>query len=195
MPRFNLEEYSTVEERIQLFYDDNEDGRITTEVFHYTPDDKVVVKATLFKDGDNQARNTPVATGFAEETPEGHVNKTSRVENCETSAVGRALANAGYQGKKRPSREEMEKVERLTSSKKETVVKQESNDATIDLNKDIDEQIEHIIPTFDKMEDLLAFNREMISLIKQKKVGDYSATDFQKWNDTIRERLTELKDK
>jgi len=45
------------------------------------------------------------------------VNRTSALENCTTSAIGRALADMGYQGSlngkaSRPSREEMEKVER-----------------------------------------------------------------------------------
>jgi hypothetical protein len=57
-----------------------------------------------------------IATGYAEEVRgAGNVNRTSHVENCETSAVGRALANAGMAGSdvsKRPSREEMAKVQR-----------------------------------------------------------------------------------
>jgi hypothetical protein len=59
--------------------------------------------------------DVPVATGHAEEVRgAGNVNRTSHVENCETSAVGRALANAGMAGtdvNKRPSREEMSKVQ------------------------------------------------------------------------------------
>jgi hypothetical protein len=49
---------------------------------------------------------------LAEETVQGRgVNATSALENCETSAIGRALANAGYAAKgKRASREEMQKV-------------------------------------------------------------------------------------
>jgi hypothetical protein len=61
-----------------------------------------------------------IATGYAEEVRgAGNVNRTSHVENCETSAVGRALANAGMAGtdvNKRPSREEMEKVERSSAA-------------------------------------------------------------------------------
>jgi hypothetical protein len=51
-------------------------------------------------------------TGIAEETVASRgVNQTSALENCETSAIGRALANAGYATKgKRPSKEEMQKV-------------------------------------------------------------------------------------
>jgi hypothetical protein len=53
-----------------------------------------------------------VATGHAEEIRNmGNVNKTSSLENCETSSLGRALANGGYAAKgRRPSREEMQKV-------------------------------------------------------------------------------------
>jgi hypothetical protein len=61
-----------------------------------------------------------IATGYAEEVRgAGNVNRTSHVENCETSAVGRALANAGMAGtdvNKRPSREEMSKVERTAAA-------------------------------------------------------------------------------
>jgi hypothetical protein len=56
-----------------------------------------------------------IATGYAEEVRgAGNVNRTSHVENAETSSVGRALANAGMAGtdvNKRPSREEMMKVQ------------------------------------------------------------------------------------
>jgi hypothetical protein len=62
-----------------------------------------------------------IATGYAEEVRgAGNVNRTSHVENCETSAVGRALANAGMAGtdvNKRPSREEMAKVQRQSAGR------------------------------------------------------------------------------
>lgn len=59
-----------------------------------------------------------MATGWAREVDgEGLVNATSALENCETSAIGRALANAGYStSKQRASREEMAKAtETITS--------------------------------------------------------------------------------
>jgi hypothetical protein len=71
--------------------------------------DRYVVKAYLYKTATDVIAWT---TGYAEEkvTDRG-VNSTSALENCETSAIGRALANAGYAAKgKRPSREEMTKV-------------------------------------------------------------------------------------
>jgi hypothetical protein len=62
----------------------------------------------------------PVSTGYAEEVKSDRgVNATSFVENCETSAIGRAIANCPLQAPAsgpRPSRNEMQKVERLTTS-------------------------------------------------------------------------------
>lgn len=107
---FDLKDYEPVEDRIKRFYKDNPEGRILTEIV--SNDGKtVVMKAGLYRDS---KENTMCwATGFAEEVRgEGFVNKTSHIENCETSAIGRALANANYAGSKRASREEMEKVER-----------------------------------------------------------------------------------
>jgi hypothetical protein len=67
----------------------------------------------VFESSADQAANLVKATGFAFEI-DGTMgaNKTSALENCETSAIGRALANAGFSGNKRTSREEMEKVAR-----------------------------------------------------------------------------------
>ena len=72
------------------------------------------MKATLYTE-----EGLIVTTGYASEVvTERGVNATSALENCETSCIGRALANAGFQAKigKRASREEMAKVERATSA-------------------------------------------------------------------------------
>lgn len=105
---FNLNDYETVDERLKRFYKDYKNGRIITEMVHYD-DSKVVFKAYLYKSFDDEK---VWATGYAEETRAfgNPVNKTAHLENCETSAIGRALANAGYSGDKRPTREEMQKV-------------------------------------------------------------------------------------
>jgi len=104
---FNLDDYETVEERLIKFWKEHPDGRIVTSMLSGSGS-QFVVRAELYKNGSD-----PVwATGLAEETVQGRgVNSTSALENCETSAIGRALANAGYATKgKRASREEMSKV-------------------------------------------------------------------------------------
>jgi hypothetical protein len=105
---FNLEDYETVEERLIKYWKDNPNGRILTKLLENSPS-RFIVEAAVFRDADSEK---PWATGLAEETVQGRgVNATSALENCETSAIGRALANAGYATKgKRPTREEMGKV-------------------------------------------------------------------------------------
>ncbi len=116
MAQFNLDDYETVEERIRRFLTDWPDGRITTyETTEKRDREKGywVVRAQVFLDHDDQHAGCPKASGMAFEI-EGTAgaNKTASLENAETSAIGRALANAGYSGNKRASREEMEKVAR-----------------------------------------------------------------------------------
>lgn len=114
MAFFNLEDYDPVEKRLgykenaKTFWEDNPNGRIFTELV-YNTGTQFIVKAYLYRTLEDLH---PWATGLAEETVQGRgVNATSALENCETSAIGRALANAGYATKgKRPSREEMGKV-------------------------------------------------------------------------------------
>lgn len=105
---FNLEDYETVEERLVKFWKDHPDGQIHTKVLEHTQA-RFIVEASIYR---TEADARPWTTGLAEETVQGRgVNATSALENCETSAIGRALANAGYATKgKRASREEMSKV-------------------------------------------------------------------------------------
>jgi hypothetical protein len=104
---FNLEDYETVEERLVKFWADNKDGRVITTLLDFSST-RFIVRAEIYRGSDSEVW----ATGLAEETVQGKgVNATSALENCETSAIGRALANAGYATKgKRASREEMSKV-------------------------------------------------------------------------------------
>lgn len=106
MANFNLDDYETVESRIKRFYSDHPDGAIHADLISDPADLKVVVVKAYVYVGDRL-----VGTGLAfEKAGEGYVNKTSHLENCETSAIGRALANFNYSGDKRPSREEMQKA-------------------------------------------------------------------------------------
>jgi hypothetical protein len=105
---FNLADYEPVEVRLEKFIKDYPTFRIATEL-EVVEATRYIVKAYLFKDASD---GVAWSTGYAEETVSSRgVNQTSALENCETSAIGRALANAGYAPKgKRPSREEMSKV-------------------------------------------------------------------------------------
>jgi hypothetical protein len=108
---FKLDDYEPVAARLDRWLKQEHAAtpRVITHLVHYT-DNRCVFRAELYE-GD-----VLMATGWAEETRgEGMVNKTSHLENCESSSVGRALANAGLSGSdhtKRPSREEMTKVAR-----------------------------------------------------------------------------------
>ena len=114
MAKFNLDDYDLVEDRLRRFYADHEDGRVLTQLMSDVNNISVCVFRVDLYIGDILK-----SQGWATETAgDGYVNKTSHLENCETSAIGRALANAGYQGSKRPSREEMKKVERGTVEEK-----------------------------------------------------------------------------
>jgi len=105
---FNLDNYETVESRLEKWHEKFPDNRIETELIEAT-EKRFVVFAKIFK---TEADPKPCATGLAFEViTEKGVNSTSALENCETSAIGRALANAGFAAKgKRASREEMAKV-------------------------------------------------------------------------------------
>jgi hypothetical protein len=106
---FNLDDYETVEERLIKFWKEHPDGRIDTKLVEASAT-RFIVQAYIYR---TEADQHPWASGLAEETVSGRgVNATSALENCETSALGRALASAGYATKgKRPSREEMAKVQ------------------------------------------------------------------------------------
>lgn len=109
----NLEDYITVKERKQKFYIDQPDGRIVAELINNTSD-SCLFKASCYKNGEDQEKGLPLATGYAQEFKDlgGFANKTSWLENCEESAVGRCLDNAGLSVNKKCSREEIEAAER-----------------------------------------------------------------------------------
>ncbi len=115
-PSYNPANYETVNDRIKRFYAEHADGRIACDLISDTRElGTVICKASVYLSAADQAGALPRGTGIASETfGDGNfVNRGSHIENCETSAIGRALANAGYSGKaERASREEMEKAER-----------------------------------------------------------------------------------
>lgn len=112
MANFNLNDYETVDQRIRRFYTDHPQGRITTTLVSADGEPgrtRWVVKASVWRD---RIDGEPDGTGYAfENDGAGMANKTSALENCETSAIGRSLAQIGYSGDKRATREEMAKTQ------------------------------------------------------------------------------------
>jgi len=105
---FNLEEYTTVRERVIEFWKRNPNGRIETEILEWS-DKRFIVAARLYR---NVEDTKPFSTGLAHEaiTDRG-VNKDFALENGATSAIGIACANANIGIEKhKASREEMSKV-------------------------------------------------------------------------------------
>jgi hypothetical protein len=117
MPRFDLSQYSTVAERIDAFWKKYPDGRLHTELVHFSPE-QVVMRGEVYLDRNDER---PVTTDYAEERIDSSpVNRVSMVENCATSVLGRCLADLGgeFTGAKRPSAEEMQKVARHEGAQK-----------------------------------------------------------------------------
>ena len=121
MSGFDLDKYIPVSKRVQEFWaEDKEIKAIRTKIFHLDPPETknrmVVIIADVFVD------DKLVATGIAKEREGlGGANRTAFVENCETSAIGRALANYGMKVEKgMASREEMEAVNQITEHLEET---------------------------------------------------------------------------
>lgn len=126
MASFNPSEYAMVEERIALFYSIWPDGRVITCLDKDMSNADVwVFRATVFTDAGEHDLNLPKATGWATEA-KGSGKQDFSAEVCETSAIGRALANMGLTGsKKRASLEEMRKVptDYITAARAMTDVK------------------------------------------------------------------------
>ena len=122
---FNLDNYEPVANRLARALKDHDDLRVITDIVEIHRDadtgapKQYVVRAQIYYGLILKAQD------YAEEmVGSSMVNKTSALENAATSAIGRALADCGYQGtntdnpsKTRPSREEMEKAARVTADK------------------------------------------------------------------------------
>jgi hypothetical protein len=127
---FNINDYETVEVRLGKFIAEHNDFRIYTELLE-SSNTRFIVRASIYR---TELDSYPWATGLAYEmvTDRG-VNQTSALENCETSAIGRALANAGYAAKgKRPSQSEMAKVIAAESEPKTIYGRPNSKSAAVE---------------------------------------------------------------
>lgn len=107
-----IQDYVTVAERIEKFYERYGEGRIVTHIVEHDAERGfILMRAEVYRNPDDAQ---PSATGHAYEYRDtGYVQKTSYIEVCETSCVGRALALCGFEVKRGiASREEMEKQTR-----------------------------------------------------------------------------------
>ena len=172
---FNLDDYEPVAVRHSRWLEQHPNGRTITHMVSTPGADICVIRAELWLE------DVCVATGYAEEVRgAGNVNRTSHVENCETSAVGRALANAGYAGSdvnKRPSREEMSKVQRMSQgtdarmpSVQVTQPAGAASDKQIGFAKSLLKKAGHPYPqSLESMD-----KRDMTALIDALKAGTYT---------------------
>ncbi len=107
-----IQDYVTVAERIEKFYERYPEGRIITNIIEHDAERGFILMRTeVYRHPED---TLPAATGHAYEYRDaGYVQKTSYIEVCETSACGRALALCGFEVKRGiASREELEKSQR-----------------------------------------------------------------------------------
>ncbi|HVG21213.1 MAG TPA: hypothetical protein VNI02_19355 [Blastocatellia bacterium] len=108
-----IQDYITVAERIEKFYERYPEGRIITHIIEHDAERGfILLRAEIYRNADDAL---PASTGHAYELKsEGYVQRTSYIEVGETSAVGRALAMAGFEVRRGiASREEMEKSAKM----------------------------------------------------------------------------------
>ena len=141
---FNLNDYETVEERITKFWKEFPDGRIETELLEAGAG-RFIVEARVFR---TEADTKPYATDMAAESFKAETSLAEfALERCSTSAIGRALATGGFATKKRASREEMAKVNRVTNEERSAVIA----DAPLAINNTWDEfvsekPVQNVVP-------------------------------------------------
>ena len=145
-------EYKTVAERVSEFRIEHPDYAIITEVLNAS--ELVQVKATV-----TDKEGALLATGHAEEVRGStNINKTSALENCETSAIGRALAFFKYAGTEIASSNEV----------MDAIVKQ----TELEMNKGFTEHMQAVMD-----------NLESVTVIKQGIIDNDLGTAREAWQE------------
>ena len=117
---FNLENYEDVNARIKRFRTAHISGRIETEIVNIDVQHGfVLVKASVYREFEDE-RASAIDFAFEARSDRG-VNRDFWVENAVTSAIGRAIGLL-MPSDQRPTRQDMEKVERLAPSVPEKTV-------------------------------------------------------------------------
>ena len=173
---FNLADYQTVQERIEIFWRLYPEGRIINDIV-LTNENEVIIKCNVWKDSRNQA--LPDVTDFAQEpiTKTG-INATSAVENCTTSATGRALSLLGGElspSKKRASTAEMSKRGRVLLSQAQVAFNESNLDELRELYTESKESaVDPVI-----VQQILTLGSQMSQKLKNTPVGKEETTDVQ----------------
>lgn len=160
--------YVMVNDRVQGFRKLFPNGCIKTELVE-CDDEKCVFKAEVF--GGPEVEFNLVATGYAQETvsKNPNINRTSMLENCETSAVGRALGFLGIGS-----------VESIASA-------DEMNKA-INKGMELDAKIGEAIAA-DLVADLMEAGQSPDVVVKYNKVADMSELTFEQYNNVVKRYL------
>ena len=144
----SIEDYEPVASRLARFWEKHPEGRVITKLITFEGD-RVIVQADIYVDRED---DRPVATDFAEELRgSNNVNKTSHIENACTSAIGRALADCDFASStdwtKRPSREEMSKVERMSGDTRITEPSNLASDKQLNMIRAVCKSIGRTVPS------------------------------------------------
>lgn len=152
-----IKQYAEVAQRVTAFRKLEPNGDIKTKMISF--ENGVCIFEAVVFDGDGKE----LATGHAyEKESNGSINKTSCIENCETSAVGRALAFCGFGSADNiASAEEMRKVTEPVNTLAAELVS-EAEGLGIDLKR--------VAIYFKKAVNELT-NEELLNAIEQKKTA------------------------
>jgi hypothetical protein len=197
MANFNLEDYEPVQNRIAKVLNEQKGVRIITHMLSPVDAlDEVIFKAELYLKHEDDDEESLVATGWAHEIKgAGFVNKTSHIENCETSAIGRALANYGYHGDKRPSREEMEKAARTeiaqsSSGRKEREDGKDAITQGFPDNPITAAQMKELLKLVARLKNVNAFQEYLEKTFRVVEYKDISQKDYPTITKMINAKLT-----